>query len=85
MRWCTISAEETSKCEDFKGAINKFLSKDKLSVDFSCVQGSKAVDCMEKIESGKADLITLDGGEIFTAGNQTLLENLPEIFSYLRA
>ena len=85
MRWCTISAEETSKCEDFKDAINKFLSKDKLSVDFSCVQGIKAVDCMEKIESGKADLITLDGGEIFTAGNQTLLENLPEIFSYLRA
>ena len=85
MRWCTISAEETSKCKDFKSAINKFASEENLSVDFSCVQGSKAVDCMKKIKSGKADLITLDGGEIFTAGNQTLLENLPEIFSYLRA
>lgn len=85
MRWCTISAAETSKCNDFKRAINIVALKGKLSVDFSCVQGSKALDCMEKIKSGKADLITLDGGEIFTAGNQTLLENLPEIFSYLRA
>lgn len=85
MRWCTISDEETSKCKDFKSAIKKFASEENLSVDFSCVQGSKAVDCMKKIKSGKADLITLDGGEIFTAGNQTLLENLPEIFSYLRA
>ena len=84
MRWCTISAEETSKCKEFKSAINKYASKAKLSVDFSCVQGSKAVDCMKKIMSGNADLITLDGGEIFTAGNQTLLENLPEIFGYLR-
>ena len=83
MRWCTISAQETSKCEDFKLAINKVASTENLSVNFSCVQGSKAVDCMGKIKSGKADLITLDGGEIFTAGNQTLLENLPEIFSYL--
>lgn len=85
MRWCTISTEETSKCNHFKRAINIVVPKGKLSVDFSCVQGSKAVDCMEKIKSGQADLITLDGGEIFTAGNQTLLENLPEIFSYLRA
>ena len=85
MRWCTISAEETSKCNDFKVAIKTLASKEKVSVDFSCVQESKAVDCMKKIESGKADLITLDGGEIFTAGNQTLLENLTEIFSYLRA
>ena len=85
MRWCTISAEETSKCNDFKRAINIVVPKGRLSVDFSCVRGSKAVDCMEKIKSGKADLITLDGGEIFTAGNQALLENLPEIFSYLRA
>ena len=71
MRWCTISAEETSKCNDLKRAINTVVSKANLPVNFSCVQGSKAVDCMEKIESGKADLITLDGGEIFTAGNQT--------------
>ena len=85
MRWCTISAEETSKCNDFKDAIKTLASQAKVSVDFSCVQESKAVDCMEKIKSDKADLITLDGGEIFTAGNQTLLENLTEIFSYLRA
>lgn len=68
MRWCTISAEETSKCKDFKSAIDEYASNVKLSVDFSCVQGSKAVDCMKKIMSGNADLITLDGGEIFTAG-----------------
>ena len=74
MRWCTISAEETSKCNDFKTVIATLASLASLpAVTFSCVQGSNAVDCMEKIQSGQADLITLDGGEILAAGKQAFL------------
>ena len=66
MRWCTISAKETEKCDDFKTVIATLDSQ----ANFSCVQGLKATDCMKKIQSGLADLITLDGGEILTAGKK---------------
>ena len=74
MRWCTISVEETSKCNDFKTVIAILASQASLpAVTFSCVQGGNAVDCMAKIQSGQADLITLDGGEILAAGKQAFL------------
>ena len=69
MRWCTISAKETEKCKAFKGVIASLATQANLSaVTFSCVQGSKATDCMTKIQRGEADILTLDGGEIFIAG-----------------
>ena len=77
MRWCTISAEETSKCNDFKTVIATLASQASLpAVNFSCVRGSNAVDCMKKIQSGLADLITLDGGEILTAGKKAFSYNV---------
>ena len=74
MRWCTISAEETSKCKDFKTVIATLASE----ATFSCVQGSKAVDCMAKIQNGQADLINLDGGEILIAGKQAFLDKVAQ-------
>ena len=72
MRWCTISAKEKEKCNDFKTEIPSLVSQANLPpVTFSCVRESNAVDCMAKIQSDQADLITLDGGEILTAGKQT--------------
>ena len=79
MRWCTISDKETFKCNDFKTAIATLASQANLpNVSFSCVQGSNAVDCMAKIQSGQADLITLDGGEILTAGKQAFLDKVAQ-------
>jgi len=69
MRWCTTSANEKTKCDAFKPEIEKLAPGVSLSVTFSCVQGKDAVDCMQKIQKGEADLITLDGGEINLAGN----------------
>ena len=74
MRWCTISDKETSKCNDFETVIATLASQASLpNVRFSCIRGSNAADCMTKIQSGQADVITLDGGEIHTAGKQTFL------------
>ena len=67
MRWCTISDKEQEKCNDFKLVLDK-LGNDS-DVTASCVQGGSAIDCMKKIKNGEADLITLDGGEIYRAGN----------------
>ena len=72
MRWCTISAKETEKCKAFKNAIATRDSK----ANFVCVRGLKATDCMKKIQSGEADLITLDGGEILTAGKKAFSDNV---------
>ena len=77
MRWCTISAKETEKCNDFKTVIPTLATQASLpNITFSCVQGSNAVDCMKKIQSGLADLITLDGGEILTAGKKAFSDNV---------
>lgn len=71
MRWCTISDKEQAKCDDFKYFLNQ-LGNDP-NVTASCVQGGSAIDCMKKIKNGEADLITLDGGEIYRAGKEYMM------------
>ena len=66
MRWCTVSDKEQQKCNQFKTVLNK-LGNDS-NVIASCVQDDSAINCMKKIKNGEADLITLDGGEIYRAG-----------------
>ena len=69
MRWCVLSDKEHAKCMDFQAAIGMLANKLNMQVQFSCVIGPTPEDCMMKIKSGSADLITLDGGDIKTAGN----------------
>ncbi|KAJ7387757.1 antigen p97 [Desmophyllum pertusum] len=64
MRWCTTSAEEQTKCGAFIKVVNDS------NVEVSCVQADSVIQCMEKIENGDADLITLDGGEVYLAGKK---------------
>ena len=79
MRWCTISDKETLKCNDFNTVIATLASQASLpAVTFSCVRESNAKDCMTKIQSGLADLITLDGGEIHIAGKHTFLDDVSQ-------
>ena len=66
MRWCTVSDKEQQKCNQFKTVLNN-LGNDS-NVIASCVQDDSAINCMKKIKNGEADLITLDGGEIYRAG-----------------
>ena len=65
MRWCTTSDKEQTKCNAFIAVVNDS------NVNSSCVQAASAIQCMEKIQNGDADLVTLDGGEIYRAGNST--------------
>ncbi|KAK2574286.1 Melanotransferrin [Acropora cervicornis] len=68
MRWCVLSNQEQAKCMDMKYATHKVAEKLSMNVTFSCVMGENADDCMKKIKVGSADLVTLDGGDIKTAG-----------------
>ncbi|XP_076000991.1 serotransferrin-like [Genypterus blacodes] len=54
VRWCVKSPEELMKCEDMEV--------------FVCVLKSNTLECLRAIKDGEADAITLDGGEIYTAG-----------------
>jgi len=64
MRWCTISDQEQQKCIEFK---NKLQEIDNATTP-GCVQATNAVECMKKIAAGDADLVTLDGGDVYKAG-----------------
>ena len=69
MKWCTKSDKEQTKCNAMKAAMEQLASANNMNITFSCVQDTSAANCMVKIKNGDADLITLDGGEINTAGN----------------
>lgn len=59
------------KCKDFKAVLTKIDN----SSSPECIQAENAVECMKKIKSGTADLITLDGGDIYKAGKAQKLSN----------
>ncbi|CAH1266109.1 LTF [Branchiostoma lanceolatum] len=65
VRWCTISAQEQQKCQEMSRAFIR-----RLNHRLECVQGQSSEDCMYKISHNMADVITLDGGDIYTAGSK---------------
>ncbi|XP_054452189.1 transferrin-a [Anoplopoma fimbria] len=58
VRWCVTSDRELAKCTALAA---------KAPV-FSCVRKDNALSCIIAIRAGEADAITLDGGDIYTAG-----------------
>ncbi|XP_048836342.1 serotransferrin-1-like isoform X2 [Brienomyrus brachyistius] len=58
IRWCVTSTQEHKKCENLKSMVSKFL----------CVLRNDTAACINAIKVGQADAITLDGGDIYKAG-----------------
>ncbi|CAL8280084.1 unnamed protein product [Lota lota] len=58
VKWCVTSNAERDKC-------NALTLKAPV---FACVLRANADQCIQAIKAGEADAITLDGGEIYTAG-----------------
>ena len=63
-RWCVISQYEMMKCENM---IMAFSAKN-IKPDLNCVMGTSVQDCMQLINVGDADLITLDAADVYQAG-----------------
>ncbi|XP_030838586.1 melanotransferrin [Strongylocentrotus purpuratus] len=66
LRWCTTSSIENKKCRDmsaaFKGA--------NLTPQISCYEETSKGLCVDRIVSGDADVVTLDGGDLYAGGDR---------------
>uniref|UniRef100_A0A8C7ZT65 Serotransferrin n=1 Tax=Oryzias sinensis TaxID=183150 RepID=A0A8C7ZT65_9TELE len=58
VKWCVKSDQEFRKCSDLAAAYPTF----------SCVKKESTLDCIIAIKAGEADAITVDGGDVYTAG-----------------
>ena len=66
-RWCVLTAEK-NKCIDFMNYVNKTAQNNSLEVAVGCVHGSSADDCVAKIKTNQADLVTLKAAYVYNAG-----------------
>jgi len=64
--WCCTSQAEYRKCTSFNSRKNEDGSR---VFDFECALADGVHSCMDKIKVGQADIIDLDGGDIYDFRN----------------
>ncbi|KAM9758502.1 saxiphilin-like isoform 1-T1 [Menidia menidia] len=72
MRWCTVSDPEQRKCADLGKALRDVLPPAALAAfaKLSCIRASSTSDCIDRIKANRADIVTLDAGEVYSAVKQ---------------
>jgi melanoma-associated antigen p97 len=79
-RWCCLNEPEYAKCNDWMLASNQ--TDTKTDVVLECIKATDKFDCFKKIFEDKADLMSADAGEVYTAGKYyNLLPISSEIYS----
>ncbi|KAJ8032847.1 Melanotransferrin [Holothuria leucospilota] len=77
LRICTISEQEQQKCREMRDV---FLEAG-LTPEISCFPTTSHADCIDSIAAGFADIVTLDGGDIYRAGkDHGLIPILGEVY-----
>uniref|UniRef100_A0A452T790 Melanotransferrin n=1 Tax=Ursus maritimus TaxID=29073 RepID=A0A452T790_URSMA len=66
LRWCVLSTPEIQKCGDMAVA----FSRQRLKPEIQCVSAESPQHCMEWIQAGQIDAVTLNGEDIYTAGKK---------------
>uniref|UniRef100_A0A3B4A6U1 Serotransferrin n=1 Tax=Periophthalmus magnuspinnatus TaxID=409849 RepID=A0A3B4A6U1_9GOBI len=72
MRWCTVSEPEQRKCAELAKALVAVLPPAEVAAfaRLSCILASSTTDCIERIRANRADIVTLDAGEVYSAVKQ---------------
>ncbi|XP_048835902.1 saxiphilin-like [Brienomyrus brachyistius] len=72
VRWCTVSVMEQRKCAELAKALVGVLPPAALAAfgRLSCVRTYSTIDCINKLQANRADAVTLDAGEVYTAVKQ---------------
>ncbi|XP_030277355.1 LOW QUALITY PROTEIN: saxiphilin-like [Sparus aurata] len=72
MRWCTVSDPEQRKCAELGKALVAVLPPTAVAAfaKVSCIRASSTTDCIDRIRANRADLVTLDAGEVYSAVKQ---------------
>uniref|UniRef100_A0A4W3H5B8 Saxiphilin n=1 Tax=Callorhinchus milii TaxID=7868 RepID=A0A4W3H5B8_CALMI len=68
-RWCNLSNTEQRKCAELSKALQAVFpptSKNSF-IKLSCIKAYNTKDCIKKIRANKADAISLDAGDVYTA------------------
>ena len=66
-----------AKCADFISYVNMTAAQNlSLEVAVECVNASTPEECIVKIKNSDADLVTLDGGDVYTAGKLRILSSM---------
>uniref|UniRef100_A0A8B9GFY5 Ovotransferrin n=1 Tax=Amazona collaria TaxID=241587 RepID=A0A8B9GFY5_9PSIT len=66
IRWCTVSKQELSKCND----MSKASGRAGILPPLECTEGGSAANCTQMIKDHLADAVTLDGRLIYQAGKE---------------
>ncbi|XP_018117261.1 saxiphilin isoform X1 [Xenopus laevis] len=69
-RWCTLSDLEQRKCSHLARTLQTILPASHAFSRVSCVRAHTTQDCMGKIRGNKADAVSLDAGDVYTAIKQ---------------
>ncbi|KAM9859647.1 saxiphilin-like [Aulostomus maculatus] len=84
MRWCTVSDPEQRKCAELAKALVAVLPPAAVEAfaRLSCIRASSTTDCVSRIRANRADIVTLDAGEVYSAVKQFgLVAIAKEIYS----
>ncbi|KAM8905947.1 melanotransferrin isoform 1-T1 [Lycaon pictus] len=66
LRWCVLSTPEIQKCGDMAVA----FSRQRLKPEIQCVSAESPQHCMERIQAGQIDTVTLRGEDTYLAGQK---------------
>ncbi|XP_068171617.1 saxiphilin-like isoform X2 [Antennarius striatus] len=72
IRWCAVSDPEQKKCAELAKALVAVLSPAAVAAfaKLSCIRASSTTDCIDRIRANRADIVTLDAGEVYSAVKQ---------------
>ncbi|XP_014218149.1 melanotransferrin [Copidosoma floridanum] len=80
--WCTTSDSEQNKCLEFARAVDSEIASFRnFYISIKCKQAFNKDECMSMLDQEKAQLTTLDAGEVFVGGRyHSLVPIMQEIY-----